>query len=78
MKKEIEFSCWGCKNTFRTKDWIIDIFKDDPHDIPHISIEAKCPECEKFCYKFFSLSDIVELLLELEEKLNELEKKVSK
>jgi len=78
MKKEIEFSCWSCDNTFKTKDWSIDIFKDDPHDIPEISIEAECPECGKFCYEYISLSTIVELIFELEEKLNELEKKVIK
>jgi len=77
MKKEIEFSCWSCGNTFKTKKWIIDIFKEEPHAIPCVIIEARC-ECGKLCYEYIKLSKIVELIFEIEEKLNELEKRMNK
>jgi len=76
MKKKIRFDCWSCRNTFRTENWNMDIFKDNPVEIPHISIEAACPRCGRLCYRFISLLEIVELVFEIEGKLNELEKKV--
>ncbi|MCW3134481.1 MAG: hypothetical protein N2V78_09165 [Methanophagales archaeon] len=76
MKKKIRFDCWSCRSTFRTRNWSINIFKDNPLEIPHINMEAACPKCGRFCYKFFSLSEIIEIVFETEEKLNELEKKV--
>jgi len=76
MKKEIRFDCWSCRSTFRTRNWDVDMFKDDPDEMPHISMEAACPKCGRLCYKFVSLLEMVKLVFEIEGKLSELEKKM--
>ena len=76
MKKELKFVCWYCDNIFKTREWWTEVIKDDPHDFSYITIETKCPKCGRYSNINISLSKIVELVFELEEKVKQLEKKV--
>ncbi|MCK4259649.1 MAG: hypothetical protein KAX49_11765 [Halanaerobiales bacterium] len=79
MKKELEFECWDCwdkeKNSrliFKTDDW--DSFVGiDECGIPYVNIQTRCPRCNSFLVKEFTLDYLLRMIFEIEEKLEKLE-----
>ena len=68
MSKKLAFECWGCMNTFTTDEWYCNVEKDDPHSSSEIQIRAECPKCKRSCFIRYTLCDLLNMIMEMQNK----------
>ena len=75
-KRVIEFECehcWigiGIKHfKFQTNDWITTEERDWTDGRFVITVQTVCPKCERYCCKRYSMSELLEMIFELQEKI---------
>ena len=72
MKKEIEFECghcWEFDNVYHFKfkrdDWRSIVSIDECGE-SYIKIETLCPLCGNYCYRDFSLNELLDMIFKLQ------------
>ena len=48
--------------TFKTRDWMVQTGYND-EDGTYIYIEEKCPKCGLYCKKYYSVSDLLMMIM---------------
>lgn len=72
MKKEIEFECGNCWESdnvdhfkFRKSEWR-SVVRIDECGKSYIQIESICPICRNYCYRNFSLNELLGMIFNLQ------------